>query len=250
MTAIPAWPLNSLPRLFIDEKLSVEQNVAIEGQAFHYLCRVMRRTVGDQIKCFDDRTGEYLAEITAVDKRKCQIMLIEKLKEREETPDLWLCAAPLKRDRWMIMAEKSCELGISAFVPVQTQRTIIDKIKDEKLRQYMIEAAEQCERTALPAIHPMQKLTNFLENLPKERTLYFCDERGGQNSIEMSEISIKDNPSAAILIGPEGGFTDEENALIRAHPTAKPISLGPRILRAETAAIAAIAIWMTHNGYL
>lgn len=249
MTAIPAWPLNSLPRLFIDEKLSVEQNVVIEGQAFHYLCRVMRRTVGDQIKCFDDRSGEYLAEITAVDKRKCQIMLINKLKEREETPDLWLCAAPIKRDRWMMMAEKSCELGISAFVPVQTQRTIVDKIKDDKLHQCMIEAAEQCERTALPAIHPLQKLTKFLDDLPKGRTLYFCDERGGENAIETFQKSTVDNPSSAILIGPEGGFTDEENALIRAHPRAKPISLGPRILRAETAAIAAIAIWMTHSGY-
>lgn len=249
MTATPAWPLNSLPRLFIDEKLSVEQGLTIDGQAFHYLCRVMRRSIGDHIKCFDDRTGEYLAEIKAVDKRKCQIILIDKLKEREETPDLWLCAAPIKRDRWAMMAEKSCELGISAFVPVQTQRTIIDKVKDDKLRHSMIEAAEQCERTALPKIHPMQKLTNFLESFPQGRNLYFCDERGGTKAIEMAQKPATDYPSAAILIGPEGGFTDEENALIRAHVAAKPISLGPRILRAETAAIAAIAFWMTHNGY-
>lgn len=249
MTATPAWPLNSLPRLFIDEKLSVEQGVTIDGQAFHYLCRVMRRTIGDQIKCFDNRSGEYLAQIMGVDKRKCEIMLIEKLKEREDVPDLWLCAAPIKRDRWMMMAEKSCELGISAFVPVQTQRTIIDKIKDEKLRNCMIEAAEQCERTALPIIHPLQKLTNFLDDFPKDRTLYFCDERGGEEAVDVMKESHNESPSAALLIGPEGGFTDPENALIRAHPAAQPISLGPRILRAETAAIAAISIWMAVSNH-
>lgn len=249
MTATPAWPLNSLPRLFIDEKLSVEQGVTIDGQAFHYLCRVMRRTIGDQIKCFDDRSGEYLGQITSLDKRKCEIMLIEKLKERENVPDLWLCAAPIKRDRWMMMAEKSCELGISALVPVQTQRTIIDKIKDEKLRICMIEAAEQCERTALPIIHPLQKLTTFLDDFPKGRTLYFCDERGGEEAVDIIKKSSTKNSSAALLIGPEGGFTDEENALIRAQPAAQPISLGPRILRAETAAIAAISIWMAVSNH-
>lgn len=227
----------------------MEQGVTIDGQAFHYLCRVMRRTIGDQIKCFDNRSGEYLAQITGLDKRKCEIMLIEKLKERENVPDLWLCAAPIKRDRWMMMAEKSCELGISALVPVQTQRTIIDKIKDEKLRSCMIEAAEQCERTALPIIHPLQKLTNFLDDFPKGRTLYFCDERGGEEAVDIMKKSSTKNPAAALLIGPEGGFTDAENALIRAHPAAQPISLGPRILRAETAAIAAISIWMAVSNH-
>ena len=245
MTAIPAWPLNSLPRLFIDDHLSLDNSYHIETQAAHYLTRVMRRNIGDAIKVFDDRSGEYLAEIIDISKRRCQIMLINKLKEREEVPDLWLCAAPIKRDRWTMMAEKACELGVSAFAPVQTQRTIIDRIKSDKLRHHMIEAAEQCERTALPNIHPMQKLAKFLDDFPADRNLYFCDERGGDN---FHTILEQNHGPAALLIGPEGGFTDEENALICAHPAAQTISLGPRILRAETAAIAAISIWMSHQG--
>ncbi len=245
MTAIPAWPLNSLPRLFIDDHLSLDNSYHIETQAAHYLTRVIRRNIGDAIKVFDDRSGEYLAEIIDISKRHCSIKIIEKLRAREETPDLWLCAAPIKRDRWMMMAEKACELGISAFVPVQTQRTIIDRIKSDKLRHHMIEAAEQCERTALPNIHPLQKLTNFLDDFPAGRNLYFCDERGGDN---FHSILGQNHGPAAILIGPEGGFTDEENTLIHAHPAAQGVSLGPRILRAETAAIAAISIWMSHQG--
>jgi len=159
MTATPAWPLNSLPRLFIDENLSVGSEYGLDGSSFHYLCRVIRKNVGDHVKCFDDRSGEYLAEITNIDKRKCYIIMREKLREKELVPDLWLCAAPIKRDRWAMIAEKSCELGISTFLPIQTQRTIIDKIKNDKLRNIMIEAAEQCERTAIPKLRPLQKLT-------------------------------------------------------------------------------------------
>jgi len=205
----------------------------------------MRRNIGDHIKCFDDQSGEYLAEISTIDKRKCTITIREKLREKEFVPDLWLCAAPIKRDRWYMMAEKACELGIAALIPIQTQRTIIDKIKDDKLRHHVIEAAEQCERNALPKIFPLQKLTNFLDQFPNDRTLFFCDERGGDDFIQ--SIANKEQP-AALLIGPEGGFTDTENTLIREHPSTKAISLGPRILRAETAAITAISIWMSQVG--
>lgn len=249
MTATPAWPLNSLPRLFIDEHLTLHQRLTLDGPAFHYLCRVMRKGAGDHIKCFDDRTGEYLAQIESAYKRKCTIIITQKLKQREQVPDLWLCAAPIKRDRWYMMAEKACELGVAAIVPVQTQRTIIDKIKDDKLRNYIIEAAEQCERTALPQIKPLQKLTNFLSDLPSNRTLYFCDERASDSGKSFTKAIANNDGPAAILIGPEGGFTDAENTAIRGHSGAVAISLGPRILRAETAAIASISAWMNQTGH-
>ncbi len=158
-------------------------------------------------------------------------------------PDLWLCQALVKKDRFGWIAEKACELGVARFVPVLTARCVVDKVKEDRLRTQMIEAAEQCERTALPEIAPLAKLEALLKNWPEGRTLYFCDERGG----EAFGAVIKTGP-AAILIGPEGGFTDEENAAIRGHPSAVAVSLGPRILRADTAAIAALSIWMAKAG--
>jgi 16S rRNA (uracil1498-N3)-methyltransferase len=161
----------------------------------------------------------------------------EKLRDREPVPDLWLVQALIKKDRLDWIAEKACELGIRRFVPLLTARCVVDKVKEERLRSQMIEAAEQCERTALPEIAALTKLDALLKDWPADRTLYFCDERGGE------PFAPAAGP-AAILIGPEGGFTDAENTAIRAHPAAKAVSLGPRILRADTAAVAAIAVWM------
>jgi 16S rRNA (uracil1498-N3)-methyltransferase len=126
---------------------------------------------------------------------------------------------------------------------VLTARCVVDKLKEDRLRAHMIEAAEQCERTALPVIDPLARIDALLGKWPADRTLYFCDERGG----EPFSGAIRPGPGA-VLIGPEGGFTDSENAAIRAHPCARPVSLGPRILRADTAAVAAISVWMSQNG--
>ncbi len=245
MPATPAWPPKSTPRLFVDEPLTEGAAVHITGGAAHYLLGVMRLKEGAPVKLFDDQTGEYLAIITAAGKRDLALLVEAKLRPRETVPDLWLCQAPIKKDRFDWIAEKSCELGISRFVPVLTSRCVVDKIKEDRLRAQMIEAAEQCERTALPEIAPLVKLETLLKNWPGGRTLYFCDERGGANFADT--IAAKTSP-AAILIGPEGGFTDQENAAIRAHPFAVAVSLGPRILRADTAAIASISVWMAATG--
>lgn len=221
----------------------------LEGNPAHYLANVMRLSVDAQLVLFDNISGEYLASITAIKKRAITLIVEEKIRDRESVPDLWLCAAPIKKERWHFIAEKACELGIDRFCPVRTERTISERVRLDKLQAHMIEAAEQCERTALPSLSPLQDLKHMLADWPPERHLFFADERlheSGQGSF-IPALEAHIGP-AAILIGPEGGFSDAENALIRAHPKAVPVSLGPRILRAETAALAAISLWMAHNG--
>ncbi|MFC4292717.1 16S rRNA (uracil(1498)-N(3))-methyltransferase [Sphingorhabdus arenilitoris] len=246
MPATPAslsknGPPKSTPRLFVDQPLSCDQMAEIDGNAAHYLANVMRLKEGAPVKLFDDRSGEYLAHVISAAKRKVSLAITEKLREREAVPDLWLVQALVKKDRLDWIAEKSCELGIARFVPVLTNRCVVDKAKDDRLRSQMIEASEQCERTALPEIAQLTKLDALLASWPPERILFFCDERGGDNFA----ASVKDNAGpAALIIGPEGGFTDQENAAIRAHPNARAVSLGPRILRADTAAVTAISAWM------
>ena len=241
MPATPSWPPKSTPRLFTPQALAESNEVQITGNAAHYLLGVMRLKEGAPVKLFDDISGEYLASVAAAGKRDLVLIVGAKLRQRESVPDIWLAQALVKKDRFDWIAEKACELGAARFVPVLTSRCVVDKVKEDRLRAQMIEAAEQCERTALPEIAPLTKLDALIRDWPEGRTLYFCDERGGD------PFTPSPGP-AAILIGPEGGFTDEENATIRAHPCAVPVSLGPRILRADTAAVAALSIWMAAQG--
>jgi 16S rRNA (uracil1498-N3)-methyltransferase len=241
--ATPAWPPASLPRLFVPEPLAAGGRVGIEGAGANYLLNVLRLRPGAQLKLFDDRTGEWLAEIAEAGKRRAELVVVQHLRPREPVPDFWLLFTPLKRGPIDWLVEKATELGVARLQPVVTQRTVVDKVKDERLHAAMIEAAEQCERTALPELAEPAKLAALLAAWPAERTLFFADESGGAPMLE----AVVPGP-AALLIGPEGGFTDDERAAIRALPQARPVSLGPRILRAETAAIAATALWMAAAG--
>ncbi len=245
LPATPAWPPQSTPRLFVEPLLSDGFEVRIDGGQAHYLINVMRVKQDSPIKLFDDQSGEWLATVSALGKRDLILTVGGKLREREAVPDLWLLAAPIKKARIDLVAEKASELGVALYRPVLTRRTIVERLNLERLRSHMIEAAEQCGRTALPVIAEPVKLSALLKDWPSERRLLFADEQGGMPLAG----AARDNPGpAAILIGPEGGFDDEERTLIRALPQSVPVTLGPRILRAETAAMAAISIWMGAAG--
>jgi 16S rRNA (uracil1498-N3)-methyltransferase len=243
MIQTPAWPPSSLPRLFVRETLAEGAALTLDGPQANYLGAVLRLEAGDRVKLFDDRTGEWLAEIAEAGRKRVTLRVGERLRERESVPDLWLLFAPIKRGRIDWIAEKATELGVARLVPVLTQRTIVDRVNSERLLAHMVEAAEQCERTALPSLGEPVRLPDLLRGWPAERALLFADESGGE------PLAAAATPEpAAILVGPEGGFTDEERAAIRAVPQARPVSLGPRILRADTAAAAAVAVWMAAVG--
>jgi 16S rRNA (uracil1498-N3)-methyltransferase len=227
-------------RLFVDTPLSGASEVRITGPQAHYLISVMRVKPGTRLKLFDDIAGEWLAEVAIVAKRDLILTLLGHLRPRETGPDLWLAVAPIRRARFDWVAEKACELGVARFIPVLTRRAVVDKVKDDRLRAHMIEAAEQCGRTALPEIAVPVTLKDWLSSL-SDRALFFADEAGG----DVFARAVTANPGpAVILIGPEGGFDDAERDMIRAHDCAVQVSLGPRILRADTAAVAAVATWM------
>ncbi len=243
MPATPAWPPASLPRLYVDAPLAEGAAVTLEGAPAHYLANVLRLQAGAQVKLFDDRTGEWLAELTEVGRKRMTASVARRLRPREPVPDLWLLFAPIKRGRIDWLVEKATELGVARLMPVVTRRTMVERLNLERLRAHSVEAAEQCERTALPELDAPVALDRALRDWPGDRTLYFADEGGGAPLAE----AARPGP-AAILIGPEGGFTDEEREAIRTIPEARPVSLGPRILRADTAAVAAISLWMAAAG--
>ena len=243
MPATPAWPPSSLPRLYVEHQIAPGAELMLQGAQAHYLIAVMRLGSGAQVKLFDDRSGEWLAQISDAGKKRVSLRILQLLRAREPVPDLWLLFAPIKRGRIDLVVEKATELGVARLIPVLTQRTIVDRTNSDRLLAHMIEAAEQCERTALPELAQPQKLRALLDDWPEERVLLFADESGGEPLLQTASPG-----PAAILIGPEGGFTDEERSAICALPQARPISLGPRILRAETAAIAGVALWMAAAG--
>ncbi|MEO6579637.1 MAG: 16S rRNA (uracil(1498)-N(3))-methyltransferase [Sphingomicrobium sp.] len=243
MPATPAWPPRSLPRLYVDPPLSAGIAVGLDPAQTNYLGNVLRLKEGGEVLLFDGVSGEWLARVAEVGKRRMILGVIERAREQECVPDLTLAFAPVKKGRVDWLVEKAVELGVARLEPVITRRTIVDKLNLERMRIHIVEAAEQCGRTALATIAEPLKLETWLKSLDTARRLYFADETGG----EAAAASFKPGP-AAILTGPEGGFTVEEAQAIRASPNAIAISLGPRILRAETAALAAITTYMALAG--
>ena len=234
MPATPAWPPKSLPRLFVRAQLGEGVRADLDPSQANYLGNVMRLGEGAELLVFDGSSGEWLARIAEAGKKRMTLTVERRTREPEPIPDVWLAFAPVKRTQTDWLVEKATELGVAKLIPVMTQRTVAERVKLERLESIAIEAAEQCGRTRLPAIEEPVRLGQFLKQTG--RTLYFADEGGG----EPAATAFQPGP-ATMLTGPEGGFTEEERAAIRALPNAVPVSLGPRILRAETAALAALA---------
>jgi 16S rRNA (uracil1498-N3)-methyltransferase len=230
-----------LPRLFVRPALAEGARVELDAGQANYLGNVMRLGEGSQVLLFDGSSGEWLGRIADAGKKRMALSVERRTREAEQIPNVWLAFAPVKRTQTDWLVEKATELGVAKLIPVMTHRTIAERVKLERLETIAIEAAEQCGRTRLPDIVQPVPLAQFLKQ--DGRTLYFADENGGE------PVASAFRPGAAtILIGPEGGFTDEERAAIRAAGHAMPISLGPRTLRAETAALAALAAYMAVAG--
>jgi 16S rRNA (uracil1498-N3)-methyltransferase len=240
MPATPAWPPRSLPRLFVRQPLCSGASIQLDPPQMNYLGNVLRMSEGAELLLFDGETGEWLARIADAGKRRMILSVERRTRKAETVPDIWLAFAPVKRAQTDWLVEKATELGAARLIPVMTRRTVAERVKLERLEAIAIEAAEQCGRTLLPQIVEPVALKDVLDT---QRTIYFADEAGGEPAAE----AFKPGP-ALILTGPEGGFTEEERAAVRAAPNAVPISLGPRILRAETAALAALAAYMAIAG--
>ena len=239
--------INRNIRVFVDNNLSPGMKIILSERLSHYLCSVMRCKAGERIKCFNNHSGEFFCAIDISDKKATTIEVEDKFRDTEIVSDLWLLFSPLKKDRTDFVIEKSVELGVSKIIPVITERTNSEKIKLERFIAQSIEASEQCGRLSIPEVKDSISLNNLLLSWDSERTLFFMDERRKGEDIIPLFKQYKDKP-AAILIGPEGGFSDEEAKQINGFGFVKNVSLGPRILRAETAATVSLALWQAAAG--
>ena len=234
-------------RLYTDIDLNLDDCCNLSQEQSHYLCNVMRCKEGDFINCFNKRCGEFQSEIIKIDKKKTIICPKKQIRKIEKTSDLWLLFAPLKKDKTDFVIEKATELGVSKIIPIITQYTNCDKVKVERFVSQATEASEQCERLSIPVIEEAIKLKDLLSSWDNNRTLFFMNERRG--SLPIAEAFGKNNTGpAAILIGPEGGFSDEEAKFIENLSFVKSVIMGPRILRAETAVVSSLAVWQACVG--
>jgi len=223
-------------RLFVTDALRAGVDITPSVAQAHYLGTVMRQGVGDQLRLFNGTEGEWLARIAAIRKDKATLTVESELRPQAPEPDLWLAFAPLKRDATDFVVQKATELGASALLPVFTERTNTARVNLDRLRATAVEATEQCERLTVPEIHPPVPLATLLANWPRNRALFVAMERD-----ETTPLLPTDGP-AALLVGPEGGFSTQDRVLMEKTVACIGVSLGPRILRAETAAIVGLAL--------
>jgi 16S rRNA (uracil1498-N3)-methyltransferase len=242
-------------RLFVDAPLMRGARVACTAEQANYLLAVLRLKAGDSLLIFNGRDGEWRARVVEAGKRDCRLEAEALVRAQEAGPDIDYLFAPLKRARLDYMVQKATEMGVRRLRPVLTRRTVAERINLERMRANVIEAAEQCGFLRLPEVHEPEKLLAVLATWDAARPLVFCDEAAEtKNPLDMLQTALKRVPDpggqpqsgqglpVAILIGPEGGFDTEERSALLAKPFTVAVSLGPRILRADTAAIAALAL--------
>lgn len=234
-------------RLCVDHPLGAGQSVPLSREQAHYLFGVMRLGAGAGVLLFNGRDGEWRATVAEAGKRGGVLSCAEQTKPLQVPPDLWLLFAPIKKARTDFIVEKAAEMGARRIVPVQTDFTNAGRVQRDRLQAHAVEAAEQCGGTYVPEVAEMARLDRVLADLG-DRHLMFCDEAlAGARAEDTSALPDNRGPWA-ILIGPEGGFSDRERRRLHGLDKAHAVSLGPRILRADTAAVAAMTVWQQRLG--
>ena len=228
-------------RLYSEQKLEIRAILTLDKAASHYLINVMRLKTLAQIHIFNHIDGEWLATLISADKKSCQLQLERQIRLGQISDDLWLIFAPIRPHRQSFLTEKATELGVNSLVPTVFEHSEYKNFNVDKAKLIAIQAIEQSEQLAIPIIKPIQKLKNLLESWPKERLLIWCSEHEVNTSF--AKLNLEQNAKYAILIGPEGGFSNKEVALLKSYDFVRSTHLGPNILRAETASIAAITLY-------
>ncbi|KKB10474.1 16S rRNA methyltransferase [Devosia geojensis] len=234
----------SLQRLHVEPDLSAGAMLTLGKDQSLYLAAVLRKTVGDEVVLFNGRDGAWLARLTGDSKRAVTLETVERIAPQTPPSDLWYGFAPLKTERLDYVVQKATEMGAGVIQPVLTRYTQVSRLKHDKLVANVIEAAEQCEVLTVPEVRPETTLERLIADWPAregDRRLVFADE-GEASASPLEAIRALAGEPVGLLVGPEGGFSDEERTLLHAQPFVVPVSLGPRILRADTAAVAALAV--------
>ena len=237
-----------IPRLYVEASLAAGATVALDRSRTHYLRQVLRREVDAEVQLFNGRDGEWEARIARFGRNDAVLTVERQTRVQAASPDLWLLFAPLKRERIDILVEKATELGCQAIWPVFTQHTATTRVNVERLAAHALEAAEQTERLDLPEIRSPRKLGEVLESWSPNRRLIVCAEFGRAEPISEALSAMKREGGYAVLTGPEGGFHRSELDALGKLPFVTPVGLGPRVLRADTAALAALACWQAILG--
>lgn len=238
-------------RLYVEDDLGDGMTVGLAAAQAHYLQHVLRLGSGDVVALFNGRDGEWHASIDGFGRGWCSLVVDAQTRQQGMEPDIWLLFAPIKRARLDFLVQKAVELGASRLQPVMTRHTDVKRVNVERLRANVAEAAEQCERTTLPPVDEAQSLTAVLADWSSERRILLCAEAGPAQPIHdllTAEVATGSAAGWAILTGPEGGFDPSELDALGKLPFVTPVSLGPRILRAETAALSALVCWQSVLG--